>query len=120
MIITKEKLIIKEKVFFDTNKATILKKSNGLLDQVASVLMEHLEIALVQVEGHTDTVGTPEHNKVLSQDRANSVKAYVVKKGVDEKRLVPVGFGQEKPADTNETPVGRENNRRVEFNIVVQ
>ncbi len=120
VIITKEKLIIKEKVFFDTNKATILKKSNGLLDQVASVMTEHPEIALVQVEGHTDSVGTAEHNKTLSQDRANSVKAYLVKKGVDDKRLVPVGFGQEKPADTNDTPAGRENNRRVEFNIVVQ
>jgi len=120
VIITKEKLIIKEKVFFDTGRATILKKSNGLLDQVSSVLVAHPEITVVQVEGHTDNVGTPERNKTLSQDRANSVKSYLVKAGVEEKRLVPMGFGQEKPADINDTPAGRENNRRVEFNIVVQ
>lgn len=120
VIITKEKLIIKDKVFFDTGRATIQKKSNALLDQIASVLTQHPEIALVQIEGHTDNVGNAERNKTLSQDRANSVKAYLVKKGIDEKRLVTMGFGQEKPADTNDTPAGRESNRRVEFNIVAQ
>jgi outer membrane protein OmpA-like peptidoglycan-associated protein len=91
-----------------------------LLDQVGAVLSEHPEITVLQVEGHTDNVGEAERNKGLSQERANGVKAYLVTKGVDEKRLVAVGFGQEKPADTNDTPAGRENNRRVEFNIVTQ
>ena len=118
VIITREKLIIKDKVFFDTGRATILAKSNGLLDQVAAVLAQHPEIAALQVEGHTDNVGNAERNKVLSQDRANAVKAYLVKAGIEEKRLVPVGFGQERPADTNDSPAGRDNNRRVEFNIL--
>jgi outer membrane protein OmpA-like peptidoglycan-associated protein len=48
------------------------------------------------------------------------VKAYLVKKGVADTRLKSVGFGQEKPADTNDTPAGRDNNRRVEFNIIAQ
>ena len=77
----------------------------------------HPEISLVQVEGHTDNVGQPEKNKKLSQDRADSVKAYLVKKGVADARLKAVGFGQEKPAESNDTPAGRDNNRRVEFNL---
>lgn len=117
VIITREKLVIKDKVYFDTGRATIQKKSNALLDQVAGILVDHSEINLVQVEGHTDNVGKPEKNKTLSQDRANAVKNYLVKKGVAETRLVPMGFGQEMPADTNDTPAGRDNNRRVEFKI---
>ncbi len=120
VIITDAKLIIKDKVFFDTGKATIQAKSNALLDQVANVLNEHPAITMVQVEGHTDNVGSPENNKTLSQNRANAVVGYLVKKGVADTRLKPVGFGQDRPADTNDTPAGRDNNRRVEFNIVDQ
>lgn len=120
VIITVEKLKILDKVYFDTGKASIQKRSDALLTNIAQVLTVHPEIALVQIEGHTDTVGVPEKNKKLSQDRADSVKAYLVKKGVAESRLRAVGFGQEKPAETNDTPVGREANRRVEFNIVAQ
>jgi len=120
VVITREKLVILDKVFFDTGKAIILPKSFPLLDQVANVLNGHPEIALVQVEGHTDNVGKPEVNKKLSGDRADSVKKYLVKKGVAEQRLRAVGFGQDKPAAGNDTPQGRETNRRVEFNIVQQ
>ena len=118
VIITPEQLKILDKVYFDTGKASIQKRSNALLDNIAQVLTVHPEIPLVQIEGHTDTVGTPEKNKKLSQDRADSVRAYLVKKGVAEARLRAVGFGQEKPAQSNDTPAGREVNRRVEFNIL--
>ena len=118
VIITVEQLKILDKVYFDTGKASIQKRSNALLDNLAQVLTVHPEIAKVQVEGHTDTVGVPEQNKKLSQERAESVKAYLVKKGVADDRLRAVGFGQEKPAQSNDTPAGREFNRRVEFNIV--
>lgn len=120
VIITVEKLKILDKVYFDTGKASIQKRSDALLTNIAQVLTVHPEIGLIQIEGHTDTVGVPEKNKELSQDRAESVKAYLVKKGVAENRLRAVGFGQEKPVETNDTPAGREFNRRVEFNIVAQ
>jgi outer membrane protein OmpA-like peptidoglycan-associated protein len=120
VVITREKLIIKDKVYFDTGKATIQARSNTLLDQIAAIMSTHDEIKLIQVEGHTDNTGVPEKNLTLSQDRANSVKAYLVKKGVADTRLKAVGFGQDKPADTNDTPAGRDNNRRVEFNIIGQ
>ncbi len=59
-----------------------------------------------------------EQNLSLSQARADSVKEYLVKQGVEATRLKAVGFGQTKPADSNDTPVGRDNNRRVEFNVI--
>ena len=118
VVITKEKIVIKEKVFFDSGKSTIQKRSNPLLDQIATVLVAHTELKKVQIEGHTDNAGKADKNKKLSQERAEAVKTYLVKKGVGAERLTAVGFGQEKPADTNTTPAGRENNRRVEFNIL--
>jgi outer membrane protein OmpA-like peptidoglycan-associated protein len=77
----------------------------------------HPELAHVVVEGHTDSVGKAETNRKLSQDRANAVRAYLVKGGVAEARLVAVGFGAEKPIGDNKTAKGRDDNRRVEFNI---
>lgn len=118
VVITREKLVIKDKVYFDTGKATVQAKSNALLNQIASIVKSHNEIALVQVEGHTDNVGDAVSNKTLSQERAEAVMAYLVKQGVAAERLRAVGFGQERPADTNDTKAGQDNNRRVEFNIV--
>lgn len=118
VVITEAKLKILDKVFFDTGKASIQKRSNALLDNVAQVLVVHSEIPLVQVEGHTDNVGKPEKNKKLSQDRADAVLKYLVSKGVAEARLRAVGFGPDKPAESNDTPAGRDANRRVEFNLV--
>jgi OmpA-OmpF porin, OOP family len=120
VVITRESLKILDKVYFDTGKSVIQKRSFPLLDQVASILNQHTEIDKIQVEGHTDNVGKPEKNKALSQARADAVKAYLVKKSVAEGRLVPMGFGQDKPAGPNDTPAGRDNNRRVEFNIIKQ
>ena len=70
------------------------------------------------IEGHTDNLGKPAANKKLSQDRANSVMNYLIKKGVDPDRLTAEGFGQERPIADNATKPGREANRRVEFHIV--
>ncbi len=117
VIITSEKLIIKEKVFFATAKATILPRSFPLLNNVASVLRDHPEIQLIRVEGHTDSQGGREYNISLSQRRSNSVKDYLIHQGVDGTRLQAKGFGPDRPADTNKTDVGRSNNRRVEFVI---
>ncbi|MFT3706056.1 MAG: OmpA family protein [Archangium sp.] len=118
VVITANKLVIKDKVFFDLNKSTIQAKSFGLLDQVAAVVNGHMEIGTIQVEGHTDNTGDAATNRTLSNDRAQAVMNYLISKGVAATRLKAVGFGPDKPADTNATPAGRDNNRRVEFNIL--
>lgn len=118
VVITRERLEIKEKVFFATAKDQVLPKSYKLLDQVAKILNSHLEIPKIMVEGHTDDQGNAETNRKLSQRRAESVKAYLVKVGVAEGRLEAKGYGPDRPAESNKTPKGREANRRVEFNIV--
>jgi outer membrane protein OmpA-like peptidoglycan-associated protein len=117
VVLSREKLTILDKVYFDTGKATIQARSNALLDQVATVLVAHPELPLVQVEGYTDNVGDPAKNQQLSQARAEAVATYLVKKGVAATRLHAVGYGEEKPAEPNTTAAGREANRRVEFNL---
>jgi outer membrane protein OmpA-like peptidoglycan-associated protein len=117
VIITADKLVIKEAVYFATGKAQVLPRSNKLLDNVAEVLLAHPEVELVRIEGHTDSVGVRTKNITLSQARADAVKAQLVKRKVPAARLHAVGFGPDQPKDTNDTPAGREQNRRVEFNF---
>jgi len=116
--LTKDKIEILDKVFFDSGKATIQEKSFALLDQVATVLKHHKELHHVRVEGHTDDQGKPEQNLQLSKDRSEAVKAYLVSKGVDGGRVLAEGYGSTKPADPAKTAKAREANRRVEFVIV--
>ena len=117
VIITKEKLVIKDKIYFDTGKATIQRRSNLLLGQIANVLKSHPEIKLVKVEGHTDSTGPAEFNRKLSNDRANAVRDWLMKNGVTPDRLTAQGFGPDRPAMPNDTRAGKEANRRVEFII---
>jgi outer membrane protein OmpA-like peptidoglycan-associated protein len=118
VVITKDQLKILDQVKFVTGSAKLSGASNKLLDNIARVLLSHLEIWKVKVEGHTDNVGNSEKNLKLSQDRAASVVAYLVKKGVAPERLEAVGHGDAKPIEDNSNAKGRAQNRRVEFNIV--
>ncbi|WNG55016.1 OmpA family protein [Archangium gephyra] len=113
-----KRIVILDKVYFATNKDVILPKSFDLLNQVASVLRANPQIELLRVEGHTDNQGKPAKNQNLSERRAANVRAFLIKEGVAAERLESVGYGQTKPVDTNKTAAGRENNRRVEFNIL--
>jgi outer membrane protein OmpA-like peptidoglycan-associated protein len=72
------------------------------------------------VQGHTDSKGSDEYNKGLSNRRAASVVNWLLKKGIDRKRLKSVGYGESQPLFDNETEEGRANNRRVEFHIIEQ
>jgi OOP family OmpA-OmpF porin len=115
--IQKGKLEIKEQVFFATGKAVIQPRSFKMLGQVAKVLREHPEVEQVSIEGHTDNRGKAEANRELSQARAESVKKYLVGKGVEASRLEARGFGPDQPIASNDTEKGRATNRRVEFII---
>jgi OOP family OmpA-OmpF porin len=115
--ITEKKIEITEKVMFDYNKATIKEESNQLLNDVAEVLRENPKVQLINIEGHTDSDGADKYNKELSQQRADSVKAFLVSAGIEESRLVAIGYGEERPVADNATAEGKEANRRVEFVI---
>ncbi|AUX26816.1 porin [Sorangium cellulosum] len=116
--VTEKHVVILQQVQFDTAKATIKPVSDPLLDEVAQVLKEHPEIVLIEIEGHTDDRGTDEYNRVLSQNRANSVMAALVRRGIDATRLTAQGYGRSQPLADNKTEAGRQRNRRVQFNII--
>ena len=111
------KIEIKQKVYFDTGKATIKPISFKLLNEVAAVLKANPSMEVL-VEGHTDSVGSDALNMKLSGARANSVREYMIGQGVEATRLTAIGFGKTKPIADNGTADGREMNRRVEFTIV--
>lgn len=114
----KGKLRTLEKVFFATAKDNVLPESQPILDQVADVLTNNPDIKKLRIEAHTDGAGKPAYNKDLSERRAKWVRVYLIQKGIAAERLDSAGFGMEKPIDTNDTPEGRANNRRVEFVVV--
>ena len=117
--VTDEEIIILEQVQFKTGSAVILKASDDLLLQVSTVLNEHPEIMKIEVQGHTDNRGGKKYNKKLSEKRAASVVKWLTKKGsVDATRLTSHGYGMQEPLTDNDTPEGRQKNRRVQFKIV--
>ncbi len=119
IVVTETKIELKQTVYFDTNKASIKKVSFELLDQVAEALSDYPKIE-VRIEGHTDSQGKDKFNKKLSQKRAESVRKYLIGKGIDGGRMVAQGFGEEVPIADNRTKDGRAQNRRVEFFITAR
>ncbi len=110
---------ILERIEFATNKDKIEgAKSFAVLDAVAGAMKGHPEIFVVEVAGHTDSAGVAGDNRTLSQKRADAVVAYLKTKGVDGGRLQAKGYGPDKPIADNKSTLGRQKNRRVEFNIL--
>lgn len=100
-------------VTFDTGKDTIKPASFERLDGVVEY-MTHKKDVKIEISGHTDNVGKPETNKQLSLRRAQACRKYLVDKGIDGSRVEAVGFGDEQPVASNDTPEGRAQNRRIE------
>jgi outer membrane protein OmpA-like peptidoglycan-associated protein len=103
---------------FATGKDIIKKTSFPSLNDLAKLLKEHSGDWTLKLSGHTDNQGTPEKNMLLSEKRAKAVKKYLTTKGVKMDRVIAEWFGQTKPVDTNDTPAGRQKNRRVEMKII--
>lgn len=103
-------------VKFEFDSDRLLPESKVILKEVAETLSAYPNIK-VDVEGHTDWIGTEAYNLGLSERRAIAVQAFLESNGVQAKRLKPVGYGESSPIDTNDTEEGRENNRRVEFKV---
>lgn len=111
------KLNLPDGVTFDFGKSNLKSQFYPALDQVASTMAEYNQ-TVVEVSGHTDSVGSDEANQALSVQRANSVSNYLVGKGLMRERFEVVGMGERYPVADNNNDDGRARNRRVEIRVV--
>jgi outer membrane protein OmpA-like peptidoglycan-associated protein len=118
--VTAGEIRIKQQIQFAVDSATILPESFGLLTEIADTLIRTPRIRRVEIQGHTDNSGTADHNKTLSDERANSVRDWLTSHGVSSDRLTAHGYGQERPLVPNVTAAMRARNRRVQFKITEQ
>jgi outer membrane protein OmpA-like peptidoglycan-associated protein len=112
--VKKGEAVVLEGVFFMTGSAELTPESQSTLDKVVRTLRDNPEIE-VEIRGYTDNTGPYEYNLTLSQQRADSVKQYLVDNGIAEYRIGTKGFGPENPVASNDTREGRAKNRRIEF-----
>ena len=109
-----------KRIEFEFDRSTILPVSFPILDEVVSLLKANPTIKQLAIEGHTDNQGTPDYNQKLSEERADSVMAYLASKGIEAPRMTAKGYGLTRPRASNDTDEGRQKNRRVEFHITQQ
>jgi outer membrane protein OmpA-like peptidoglycan-associated protein len=116
--VTEKEIKIKQRIFFANGRATILSQSFPVLNEIIQALKSHPTLQ-VEIGGHTDSNGDDAYNKRLSQQRADSVRKYLIENGgIAADRLTAVGYGEEQPIESNRTADGRAKNRRVEFRII--
>ena len=115
-ILAGEKIILKN-IFFETSKYNLKKESKVELDKLVAFLTKN-ENLIIEIGGHTDNVGNAKLNLTLSTNRANSVREYLTKNGIDTGRLQTKGYGANEPIADNSTAEGKAKNRRTEFKIV--
>ncbi len=113
----KTRTFVLKNVFFDTDKADLRSESFAELDKLKLLLAENPTLR-IELRGHTDNQGSDTHNLDLSSRRAKAVVTYLAQKGIAADRLQSKGFGESSPVDTNDTPDGRQNNRRTEFVVL--
>lgn len=111
------KVYVLEDVYFDFGKATLRNESYKALNNLVEVLNVKSTM-FIEISGHTDNIGRAEDNLNLSQKRANAVKDYLIKKGINSERLAAKGYGDTQPVDDNGTEEGRQKNRRTEVRII--
>jgi outer membrane protein OmpA-like peptidoglycan-associated protein len=104
-------------IFFDVNKYDLKPSSQIGLEEVIRLLKENPTLT-IQINGHTDNVGSAADNLVLSENRAKAVVNYLKSHGIDGKRLLYKGFGDTQPVSTNDTEEGRAKNRRTELKVL--
>jgi len=118
VVVQKARLLLKETVFFNTDTAELQTRSEPLLTEVADALLRTPAVLRVEVQGHTDNVGTAEYNADLAQRRAESVRNWLIGAGVAADRLIAKGYGLTQPIASNKREAGRAKNRRVAFIIL--
>lgn len=107
--------MILDAVQFEHGSAKVNPESHSLLDQVALMIKAHPQVGKVRIEGHTDDTGPEDVNQRLSEQRAHSVRQYLINKGVSPKRLSAKGYGESKPLEDGTSDSARKKNRRVQF-----
>ena len=103
-------------ILFDFNSSSLRPESRQTLADLASNFRNYPD-EQVTIEGHTDSVGTPSYNQTLSEQRASAVSSYLSTEGVPSARITSIGYGETRPKASNDTPEGRQLNRRVEIHI---
>ena len=111
--------IVLKNIFFDFNKSTLRKESENEIAQLTKLLID-IPTMKIEISGHTDSYGSDTYNKTLSHQRAKAVFDRLIQNGIKADRLTFMGFGEEKPIDTNETDAGRQMNRRTEFKVTAK
>jgi outer membrane protein OmpA-like peptidoglycan-associated protein/tetratricopeptide (TPR) repeat protein len=111
-----ERLLLRN-LFFDFNQATLRPESKAELERLYELLKRNPSMR-IRIRGHTDNVGSDDYNLTLSAERAQAVVDYLVKRGIAAGRLESQGLGETEPIDSNDSDVGRQNNRRTEFEVL--
>ena len=117
VVVTKTELKLKRQVHFLFDSSEIQPDSQSILEEIAEALRTHAEIRSIEIQGHTDDVGTPDHNLRLSDERATAVRDALLRLGVESSRLTARGYGKEKPLVRNTSAESRAKNRRVQLMI---
>ena len=110
-------VVILKNIFFDTDKYILKAESYAELQKLLSLLQKNPKLK-IEINGHTDNIGSAEHNLELSKNRANAVYEFLIQYDIDKTRLSYSGFGYTRPIDVNTTESGRANNRRTEFKVI--
>lgn len=113
------KTYVLENVYFDTGKSSLKSNSFPSLNNLVKVLKSRKKLQ-IEIGGHTDNVGKPEANLLLSLNRAKAVKKYLLSKGVSEGQVKTKGYGDRQPVEYNDSPEGRKKNRRTQITILKQ
>lgn len=111
--------VVLKNIFFNTGEYDLLPASNVELGKLHKFLEANPDMR-IEISGHTDDVGEDKANQILSENRANAVFTYLVDRGVEESRMTYKGFGETAPIEKNETPEGRQKNRRTEFRVMTE
>lgn len=117
LTIVPPKIYTLDNVFFDTGKATLKPESSKELNELAEY-MQLKKSMVIEIAGHTDNVGNNDANQKLSEGRANSVRNYLIKKGIAAERIVAKGYGDTQPVADNSTDAGKQKNRRTEVRTI--
>jgi len=119
--VSRREIVIRRQINFATDSDVIEASSTALLTEIADVMLRNPQITKVEIQGHTDNVGSADHNLDLSQRRADAVRRWLVEQGgVESSRLESKGFGSTRPLVPNITPANRARNRRSQFIILEQ